>query len=392
MNGKINPDWEIAKIKDIGKVITGKTPPTSNKTFFNGKYPFIKIPDMNNSVYLSFSESSLSEEGASHMKNLILPPDSVMVSCLATIGKVGITTKESFTNQQINSIIPNKKIISPLWIYYFFKNNKNYLESLGGGGSVYINISKTKFENAVIPLPPLPEQLAIASILSSLDAKIELNNKMNKTLEAIGQALFKKWFVENPEKDNWKEGKLGDIVKLKMGISPKGESYNETETGVPLLNGAADFSGKLIIPKKFTSAPIKMCDVGDLIFCIRATIGNITFADKKYCLGRGVAALEIQKGYREFVYYLLNSSLEEMVSGAYGSVIKGLSKIDIENLKITIPDKETILNFNKICFPIFEKQFSLDKQNQTLSQIRDALLPKLMSGEVRVSLCEENIK
>ncbi|UZE93706.1 MAG: restriction endonuclease subunit S [Candidatus Pacearchaeota archaeon] len=405
--GKIPEGWEILRVTDLGRVITGKTPPTKIKEYFGSDFPFIKIPDLGKSVYIEKSETMLSKKGAGYMGNLKLPKDSVMVSCLATIGKVGITKRDSFTNQQINSLICNKDKVIPLWIYYFFKNNLFYLESLGGGGSVYTNISKSRFENASIPIPRIKEQERIINILFDLDSKIEFNQQMNKSLEAIGQAIFKRWFVDfefpnekgKPYKSSggemveselgkipkgWGVGRFKDISKLQMGISPKGNSYNEDRKGIPLLNGAADFSGKLILPKKFTTEPIKKCNTGDLVFCIRATIGNVTFADKEFCLGRGVAALKINNNFREFFYYSLIGSLEKMISSATGSVIMGLSKTDIEDCKIIIPDNNLIKIFNKNLFSFFEMQKKLDEEIQSLSQIRDSLLPKLMSGKIRV--------
>ncbi|MBI3617943.1 MAG: restriction endonuclease subunit S [Candidatus Omnitrophica bacterium] len=231
--GGIPEGWDIKTVKDIGRVVTGKTPPTKEGKYFGRDYPFIKIPDMGESVRIENSAMMLSHEGAQYMRSLKLPPNSVMVSCLATIGKVGITVKDSFTNQQINSIIPDSNKVVPEWIYYYFKNNTVYLESLGGGGSVYTNISKGRFENAEIVLPSIAEQRAIAKILSDLDAKIELNHQMNKTLEHIARAIFKQWFVDfkfpGYEKakfiddlpEGWRLGTLGEIAdNPRRGINP----------------------------------------------------------------------------------------------------------------------------------------------------------------------------
>ena len=223
--GKIPEDWEIQKVKDLGKVITGKTPPTKESKYFGKDYPFVEIPDMGMCVRVENSETMLSNEGAQYMYNLKLPPDSVMVSCLATIDKAGITAKESFTNQQINSVVPNNNKVIPEWIYYYFKDNAEQLKSLGGGGSIYTNISKSRFESAKIILPPITEQRAIAKVLSDLNKKIEINNQTNKTLEAIGQALFNRWFVDfdfpNEEGKPYKSSG-GEMIDSESGEIPKG--------------------------------------------------------------------------------------------------------------------------------------------------------------------------
>src|SRR5690606_33294984 len=151
------------------------------------------------------------------------------------------------------------------------------------------------------------EQKAIAHILSTLDDKIEVNNQINRTLENMAQTIFKQWFVDfefpnedgEPDKSSggemverelgiipkgWKVVTLGDLGSLTMGLSQKSDSYNVNSTGVPLLNGAADFENGLIKANKYTTQPTRLCKKDDLVFCIRATIGNITFADQEYCL------------------------------------------------------------------------------------------------------------
>src|SRR5439155_13139859 len=130
---------------------------------------------------------------------------------------------------------------------------------------------------------------------------------------------------------------------LIMGLSPKGSSYNMKGEGIPLLNGAADFSGNKLIPKKYTTNPTRVCQKGDILFCIRATIGNVTFADKSYCIGRGVAAIRPKKiEYKEFCYYQILGLIKKLTNEAAGSVIGGISKDDIKEIKF--PFSENIVN------------------------------------------------
>lgn len=175
-----------------------------------------------------------------------------------------------------------------------------------------------------------------------------------------------------------------------MGLSPKSNTYNEEGIGIPLLNGAADFSGKLITPNKYTTDPKRICKENDLVFCIRATIGNITYADKQYCLGRGVASITpLHETYSEYIYYNLKRKMDELISKATGSVILGLSKPDINEMKIVVPNEGILLNFHKIVSKFHKTTRNNDIQNLRLSNIRDTLLPKLMSGEIRVPVEEE---
>lgn len=170
-------EWISRRIGDLGKVITGKTPSTKVADNFGGPYPFITIPDLDGRREIDTSARSLSEKGASALRTCMLPPRAVMMSCIATIGRCGITTRPSFTNQQINSVICGPEA-DPTYVYYAFSQLGQALEAAGGGGSVYTNVSKSRFEDIEIKLPPLPDQKAIARILGTLDDKIELNRRM----------------------------------------------------------------------------------------------------------------------------------------------------------------------------------------------------------------------
>jgi type I restriction enzyme S subunit len=156
----------------------------------------VMFPDMGTSVYISETSRTLSQAGAEVMRSCQLPKGSVMMSCIATIGKCGITTKDSFTNQQINSVICDHNKVHPLYLYCVFTQLGFELDAAGGGGSVYTNVSKSRFSDISVIILHFSEQRAIAHILGSLDDKIELNRRMNQTLEATARAIFKSWFVD----------------------------------------------------------------------------------------------------------------------------------------------------------------------------------------------------
>lgn len=145
--------WRKKRVADIGKVITGKTPSTSKKEYYDGDIPFVTIPDMHDTVYPIHTERTLSNEGANSQKGKFIPVDSIMVSCIATVGLVNITLDDCQTNQQINSIIPNEKEM----LYYIFcsmKRIKALLDGVGSNGATMTNVNKSKFENIEVLLPP----------------------------------------------------------------------------------------------------------------------------------------------------------------------------------------------------------------------------------------------
>ena len=184
--------------------------------------------------------------------------------------------------------------------------------------------------------------------------------------------------MDNNEQCHYIELKeLGNIV---MGQSPKGESYNYDNIGLPLINGAADYENGYLKAQKYTSDPKKTCNKNDLIFCIRATIGLLVVCDKKYCLGRGVAGItNINPIYKEYAFHLINSSIENFKRAATGSVISGISRKDIENIDVIIPSSDEINKYHAVQKPIFDKLENNRIEINNLIKLRDTLLPKLMS-------------
>ena len=205
----------------------------------------------------------------------------------------------------------------------------------------------------------------------------------------LSSVLYKKWFGELKENNSvpfYQFDKLGKVV---MGQSPKGESYNYNEDGVPLINGAADYEKSFLKAQKYTTMPTKICNRGDLIFCIRATIGLLTICDKKYCLGRGVAGItNIDEMYKEYSYHLIDSSIESFKRLATGSVIVGITRDDIQNIKVKVPSPNQIDKFHEIQKPKFQKAECIKEEIRRLSQLRDILLPKLMNGEIDLDKIE----
>lgn len=170
--GMIPEGWQVGQISDFGKIICGKTPSKASKDFFGGNIPFIKIPDMHNQLFISHSEDSLSYKGSSSQQNKLLPPYSLLVSCIATVGLVGINTKPSHTNQQINSIVPYKSS----YLFYLYLSiilMKKKLENMGRGGTATLNVNTTSFGKISLIIPKQSILDNFSSIVSPLFKNIE---------------------------------------------------------------------------------------------------------------------------------------------------------------------------------------------------------------------------
>jgi len=254
------------------------------------------------------------------------------------------------------------------------------------------------FNKLLVALPPHNEQKAVAKILSDLDEKIELNQRMIKTLEAIAQALFKRWFVDlefpgyqgakfkNGLPENWREGKLADICDIIMGQSPPGETYNESGEGMPFYQGNRDFGYRFPTPRVFCSAPTRFAESGDILISVRAPVGALNIAREKCCIGRGLAALRMRQYSNGFLLYFLytQSDLWDRYNSE-GTVFGCLNKSEFSKIDIIVPAEGVLRQFDALIVPIEENIRCCEYQNRQLMQIRDSLLPKLMSGEIRVN-------
>ena len=324
---------------------------------------------------------------------------------------------EGWLNQHVFRVTPIDGI-NPIFFYYLLHYLKPHFIGIARNKQTtgLGHVTKRDLENIQAAYPVLSEQLAIANILGTLDGKIQLNKQMNKTLEDIAQAIFKRWFIDfefpnengEPYKSSggemveselgmipkgWDIGIFSDLCVLTMGLSPKGAFYNSSNEGYPLLNGATDFQNGVISPTKYTSKSTRLCKRGELLICVRGTIGNLTYADKEYCLGRGVASVSAKEEiFREYIFFILKEKINHLISQASGSVILGLSKPDIENIRIIVPPKNIVSDYHKISFDIFLEKSLVTEENTKLSKIRDLLLPKLMTGKIRVPLEEQNVQ
>ncbi len=424
-------EWETRRIGDLGRVVTGKTPSTAVAENFGGNYPFITIPDMDGRREIALSARTLSEQGAQSLRTCRLPAGAVMMSCIATIGNCGITTRPSFTNQQINSLICGDDADSK-FVYYCFSQLGHALEAAGGGGSVYTNVSKSRFEEIEIPLPPLAEQKAIAAVLGALDDKIECNRRMNATLEAMARALFQSWFVDfDPVRakldgrppaaldpaiaalfpDSFQDSEAGHIPKG-WTIQPVGEVVDCVGGGTPSTAEPKYWEGGThhwTTPKDFSSlqAPVlldtdrKLTDAGiakissgllpagTLLLSSRAPVGYLAIAAMPVGINQGFIALKCNE--RASNFFMLNwcqTNMAEIESRATGTTFAEISKQNFRPIRVVLPPKELMAAFTAKVAPLYAQITANLHQSRTLATLRDTLLPKLLSGELSVASLE----
>lgn len=283
----------------------------------------------------------------------------------------------------------DKNLASPKFIYYFLSSNEvvEELDAIAEGAtSAYPSLKPSDIESLEINLPPLAEQKAIAEVLSSLDDKIDLLHQQNQTLEDMAQTLFREWFIEKAD-EGWEDGKLPDEFDFLMGVSPKGNTFNEEKIGTPMFQGNADFSFRFPKNRIYTTDPKRFADRYDTLISVRAPVGAQNMAEEKCCIGRGLASFKYRnnKDFYTYTYYKLMSLMEEIKAfNNTGTVFGSISKTDFQNIDVVIPPKDVVENFESLVKPLNDKIIENEEQIRMLEQTRDTLLPKLMSGQVRV--------
>jgi type I restriction enzyme S subunit len=304
----------------------------------------------------------------------------------------------------------------PLFAFYFLKA-LDFDRFNSGSAQPSLN------RNYIYPIPirvPKPaEQQAIAAVLGALDDKIELNRRMNATLEAMARALFQSWFVDfNPVRakmdgrepngldpataalfpehledspighipKGWKAGTVDEGFNLTMGQSPPGVTYNGEGNGLPFYQGRTDFGFRFPTRRIYCTTPTRYAKPGDTLVSVRAPVGDINMANEDCCIGRGVAAVRHKTGAPSFTYHSIANLYPDFARfEAEGTVFGSITKDSFEKLPFVIPPDEIVAAYERQAGPLDEQIQILEVQSRTLATLRDTLLPKLLSGYLRPS-------
>jgi type I restriction enzyme, S subunit len=386
-------EWRECKLVDLGKVITGKTPSKDNPEDWGDDVLFITPSDYRNYGKKACSSlRSLSSVGVERQKNRLLPSFSVLVTCIGSdMGKSVVNVKPCVTNQQINAIIPSNSVTTGDYLYYLTIDLYETLKSLGSDGTAVPILNKTDFENIDVLLPQLPEQNAIAAVLSSLDDKIDLLHRQNQTLEAMAETLFRQWFVVEAQED-WEEVVITSLFEVRDGThdSPKQKAIGKPLlTSKHILNNRLDIENAYLISEEDFENVNKRSkvDQNDILFSMIGTIGFI-YLEQSHTVDYAIKNIGLFKTSQNldwcyYTYSWLRSSLGQDFIHEHrsGSTQEYISLGSLRNIVFYAPPLGKLNDFNAIISPIFN-------QIHTLEILRDTLLPKLMSGEVRVKLHE----
>jgi type I restriction enzyme S subunit len=295
---------------------------------------------------------------------------------------------------------------------YVLFSFESTLMSFMTGSSGQSELDKVVLFNIKTQMPTDSKtQKSVSTILTNLENKIELNNRINAELESMAKTIYDYWFVQFdfPDKNgkpykrsggkmvwneewkreipyNWEIGELKDIANITMGQSPPGESYNEVGQGVVFYQGCTDFGSRFPTVRQYTTEPTRFAKQGDILLSVRAPVGTMNISISDCCIGRGLAALNSKDNCTPFLLEVLRN-LKQVFDrrNKDGTTFGAITKDDLFSLKVVKPSKEILTQFSNIMNPVFEKQNTIALENQQLASLRDWLLPMLMNGQVKIN-------
>ncbi len=373
-------EWKEYKIKNITKRITsGGTPSTKIREYYGGEIPWLNTKEIGFNR-ITDTEVKITEAGLNNSSAKWIEPNSIIVAMYgATAGKIAINKIPLTTNQACCNLTINGEIANYNFVYYYLCNSYDELKVLASGAAQQ-NLNVGIISDFIIFLPPLPEQRAIAFVLSSLDDKIDLLHRENKTLEAMAETLFRQWFVEEA-KDEWEDAKLGEVVTITYGKNLPIKKL--LKSGYPVFGG----NGQIGFYNKYLYVEPQV-----LVSCRGEASGKVNISLPRSFITNNSLILVRDKRkeitFEYLKYHSLNYDFTLHISGS------AQPQITIDNLydaAFLIPPVDLINKFTEVVRGCEEKRANNLKQIHTLEKLRDTLLPKLMSGEVRVKYEEEEM-
>lgn len=385
-------EWKEIKVGDIGRVITGKTPKTSNSTYYGGNIPFLTPSDDMSVKYVRDTKKHITEEGRNSVKNATLPANAICVSCIGSdLGKVVITTKETVTNQQINSIIVDETKFDVDYIYYAMIELGKVLNFHSKTSTAVPIVNKSSFSQYAILCPPLNVQKKIGTLLSSIDRKIEANEDINNNLEQQMSALYKSWFVDYTPFDGikpetWIESDIYSISNIIYGAPFKSKLFNTEKIGKPIIR-IRDLKEQAFVTYTTEEHPKGYSlQYGDIVVGMDGEFRPYIWGNEEAWLNQRVCVFnnKRQKG-KAFLLYTLKPLLNHIEQTQVATTVIHIGKKDFDAFKLYLPDNKVLDEFDEITSPMIWQIVNNSLENKRLAILRDSLLPKLMSGEIDVS-------
>lgn len=400
-------EWKEVRLGDVcTRVCSGGTPKSTNLSYYGGEIPWLNTKEIDfNRIYST--EKTITDSGLNNSSAKWIVPNTITVAMYgATAGKSCIVKVPMTTNQACCNLAINDKVADYEFVYYSLKNDYTTLASLANGGAQQ-NLNAQIIKDYVLKMPSLADQHRIASILSSLDRKIELNNKINADLDEMAQAIFKNWFVDfEPFKDGkfvdselgmipegWKVGSLRDMGTIVCGKTPSKANSNYYGGNIPFIkipdmhgNVFVEISEDRLTEKGSLSQIKKLIPPYSLMVSCIATVGLVSINTKPSHTNQQInTIIPYSKSALFYLYQHIKNNEEHLKNmGRGGTTTLNVNTKSFSNIRLLIPSEIALLQFHEIAEGIFKKIELNMQESRALSLLRDTLLPRLMSGELEV--------
>lgn len=374
------------KLSEIMDIIGGGTPKTSKPEYWNGDIPWLSVKDFNNDYrYVYETEKTITQAGLDNSSTKLLKRNDSIISARGTVGEMAMIPYPMAFNQSCYGLRAKEGLVDEEYLYYLIKHNVVVLKK-NTHGSVFDTITRETFDGIEVELPSLVEQKIVASILRDLDNKIEVNNKINKNLQVQAQSLYENLIADDQASTLVS---LTELMDYAGGSQPPASKFIfEEREGYVRFVQIRDYDNDSHITYIPVSSRNKLCEEHDIMIArYGASLGRI-------CAGingaYNVALAKVfpkQPHYREFLRcYLSSRTFYEGINNRGGrSAQAGFNQSDINSFLLAVPSDEKLHQFESVASALFEQRLNLQHESQELSELRDTLLPKLMSGEIDVS-------
>lgn len=392
--------YTIGQLAEIIDGDRGKNYPKQDEFYPQGYCLFLNTGNVTKEGLIFEENQFIMKEKDEALRKGKLKRGDIVYTTRGTVGNAGYyNSNVPYENVRINSgmviLRANGKIVDARFLYQILKSEyyRPYFKQYCTG-SAQPQLPIKNFSQIYLNVPDIKTQHRIADILSAYDDLIKNNQKQIKLLEEAAQRLYKEWFVdlrfpghENTKivdgvPEGWNEKTLSQVADVIMGQSPKSEFYNSEKKGLPFHQGVGSYGVRFVMDDIYSTSYTRIAEPNSILFSVRAPVGRLNITKNKVVIGRGLAAINQADGCQSYLYYLLkNRFFKDNIVGN-GSIFASVSKDELLNQKFLIPERNLMMQFEKIVSQMDKQIENLDSKNKKLIEARDRLLPKLMSGEV----------
>ena len=374
-----------------------------SEDFVTEGVPFVMASDLKNGQVDYANCAKISERQAESLRKGFARNGDVLLTHKATIGATAIVDYDKhpyimLTPQVTYYRVRDSAALSNRYLKHYFDSSlfQQTLHMLASSGSTRAYLGITEQQRLPVILPPLEKQHRIAAILSAYDDLIANNQRRIALLEGMAEEIYREWFVRmrfpgyaqaswhKGRPTAWSESKLGAIASFTMGQSPSSEFYNDRGEGLPFHQGVGTYGPRFPRPEVFCSEPGRQALAGDILFSVRAPVGRLNIADTELILGRGLAAMRHKGGRTTFLYYLLRVAFAKEDVIGNGSIFNSVGKDELAGFPILMPTPDLVERFEAVVCPLDSQLNALYRSCEKLKQMRDSLLPSLISGKLKV--------